>query len=111
VWRPAIGSASHYALVRECNANPHQQSSGNQHYEQWLQSSQLLRIDFYTPEQHIGAYDDKVPWVNVHDLGTHGHGNRTNKIKIGKRSDLHLAECAAARNLADVGRMQSLRCD
>jgi alpha-L-fucosidase len=52
--------------------------------EQWAHQEKLkLRTneDFYTPEQHIGAYDDQQPWESCMTFGTQWSWKPDDKIK------------------------------
>ncbi|HEY3932767.1 MAG TPA: alpha-L-fucosidase [Verrucomicrobiae bacterium] len=74
--------------------------------EQWLHQGQLLpNEDFYTPEQRIGAYDDKVPWETCMTLGTQWSWKPDDKIKSADEVIRILAECAGGDGnlLLDVG--------
>jgi alpha-L-fucosidase len=76
--------------------------------EQWLHQGQLLpNEDFYTPEQRIGAYDDKVPWETCMTLGTQWSWKPDDKIKSAGEVIRILAECAGGDGnlLLDVGPM------
>ena len=68
--RPAMWDPTNtYALVRKLQPqilinNRLEMST----HEQWVHQGQLLpNEDYYTPEQRIGAYDDKDPVGNLHD--------------------------------------------
>jgi alpha-L-fucosidase len=76
--------------------------------EQWRHQGQLLpNEDFYTPEQRIGAYDDKVPWETCMTLGTQWSWKPDDKIKSAGEVIRILAECAGGDGnlLLDVGPM------
>jgi alpha-L-fucosidase len=76
--------------------------------EQWLHQGQLLpNQDFYTPEQRVGAYDDKVPWETCMTLGTQWSWKPGDKIKSASEVIRILAECAGGDGnlLLDVGPM------
>ena len=76
--------------------------------EQWLHQGQLLpNEDFYTPEQRIGAYDDKVPWETCMTLGTQWAWKPDDKIKSASEVIHILAECVGGDGnlLLDVGPM------
>jgi alpha-L-fucosidase len=98
-----------YALVR--GLQPHilinnrlQMST----HEQWVHQGQLLpNEDYYTPEQHIGAYDDKTPWETCMTLGTQWSWKPNDKIKSADEVIHILAQCAGGDGnlLLDVGPM------
>ena len=76
--------------------------------EQWLQQGHLnSNEDFYTPEQRIGAYDDKVSWETCMTLGTQWSWKPDDKIKSAGEVIRILAECAGGDGnlLLDVGPM------
>jgi len=76
--------------------------------EQWLHQGQLLpNEDFYTPEQRIGAYDDKVPWETCMTIGTQWSWKPDDKIKSADEVIRILAECVGGDGnlLLDVGPM------
>jgi alpha-L-fucosidase len=76
--------------------------------EQWLHQGHLNSDeDFYTPEQRIGAYDDKVPWETCMTLGTQWSWKPDDKIKSASEVIRILAECVGGDGnlLLDVGPM------
>lgn len=77
-------------------------------FEEWSRQGGLKsNEDFYTPEQRIGAYDEKMPWETCMTIGTQWSWKPDDKIK--SASDvLHiLAQCAGGDGnlLLDVGPM------
>ena len=76
--------------------------------EQWVHQGQLnSNEDYYTPEQHIGAYDDRVPWETCMTLGTQWSWKPDDKIKSVVDVVRILAQCAGGDGnlLLDVGPM------
>jgi alpha-L-fucosidase len=76
--------------------------------EQWLHQGQLHpNEDYYTPEQTIGAYDDRTPWETCMTLGTQWSWKPDDKIKPASDVIHILAQCAGGDGnlLLDVGPM------
>jgi alpha-L-fucosidase len=76
--------------------------------EEWRHQGQLKpNEDFYTPEQTIGAYDDKTLWETCMTLGTQWAWKSGDKIKSASDVIHLLAECAGGDGnlLLDVGPM------
>jgi len=76
--------------------------------EQWIHQGELhSNEDYYTPEQHIGAYDDKTPWETCMTLGTQWSWKPDDKIKSAGEVISILAQCAGGDGnlLLDVGPM------
>jgi alpha-L-fucosidase len=76
--------------------------------EQWVHQGQLnSNEDYYTPEQHIGAYDDRTPWETCMTLGTQWSWKPGDKIKSAVDVVRILAQCAGGDGnlLLDVGPM------
>ena len=76
--------------------------------DQWLHQGHLNpNEDFYTPEQHIGAYDDQTPWETCMTLGTQWSWKPDDKIKPAGEVIRILAQCAGGDGnlLLDVGPM------
>jgi alpha-L-fucosidase len=63
--------------------------------------------DFYTPEQRIGAYDDKAPWETCMTLGTQWSWKPDDNIKSANEAVHILAQCVGGDGnlLLDVGPM------
>ena len=81
-------------------------------YEQWVHQGHLNSSeDFYTPEQRIGAYDDKTPWETCMTLGTQWSWKPNDKIKSAGEVIRILAQCAGGDGnlLLDVGPMSDGR--
>jgi alpha-L-fucosidase len=79
-----------------------------QTWEQWQHQGTLLpNENFYTPEQRIGAYDDKIPWETCMTLGTQWSWKPDDKIKSPAAVIHILAQCAGGDGnlLLDVGPM------
>ena len=77
-------------------------------HEQWVHQGQLLpNEDYYTPEQRIGAYDEKTPWETCMTLGTQWSWKPDDKIKSADEVIRILARCAGGDGnlLLDVGPM------
>lgn len=77
-------------------------------HDEWVHQGHLNpNEDFYTPEQRIGAYDDKVPWETCMTLGTQWSWKPTDKIKSAGMVIQILAQCAGGDGnlLLDVGPM------
>jgi alpha-L-fucosidase len=77
-------------------------------HDQWLHQGGLNpNEDFYTPEQRIGAYDDKTPWETCMTLGTQWSWKPDDKIKPAGEVIHILAQCAGGDGnlLLDVGPM------
>lgn len=77
-------------------------------HEQWVHQGRLgANEDFYTPEQTIGAYDDKTPWETCMTLGTQWSWKPDDKIKPAGEVIRILAQCAGGDGnlLLDVGPM------
>ncbi|MGH7991128.1 MAG: alpha-L-fucosidase, partial [Limisphaerales bacterium] len=106
--RPAMWDpANTYALVRKLQPqiliNNRLEISTT---EQWLHQGHLNpNEDFYTPEQRIGAYDDKTPWETCMTLGTQWSWKPNDKIKSASDVIHILAQCAGGDGnlLLDVG--------
>lgn len=77
-------------------------------FDEWSRQDHLLpNEDFRTPEQRIGAYDDKVPWETCMTIGTQWSWKPDDKIKsVGEVIHI-LADCAGGDGnlLLDVGPM------
>jgi alpha-L-fucosidase len=76
--------------------------------EQWAHQGRLNpNEDYYTPEQHIGAYDDRTPWETCMTLGTQWSWKPDDKIKSAGDVVRILAQCAGGDGnlLLDVGPM------
>jgi alpha-L-fucosidase len=76
--------------------------------EQWIHQGELhSNEDYYTPEQHIGAYDDKTPWETCMTIGTQWSWKPDDKIKSAGEVIRILAECVGGDGnlLLDVGPM------
>jgi alpha-L-fucosidase len=78
--------------------------------EEWEHQDQIpLREneDFYSPEQKIGAYDDKTPWESCVTLGTQWSWKPNDKIKSAAEVISILARTAGGDGnlLLDVGPM------
>ncbi len=108
--RPAVWDATNtYALVKQLQPqiiinNRLEMST----YEQWVHQGQLLpNEDYYTPEQRIGAYDEKTPWETCMTLGTQWSWKPDDKIKSAGEVIRILAQCAGGDGnlLLDVGPM------
>lgn len=108
--RPAMWDPTNtYALVRKLQPqilinNRLDMST----YEQWVHQGQLLpNEDYYTPEQRIGAYDEKTPWETCMTLGTQWSWKPDDKIKSADEVIRILARCAGGDGnlLLDVGPM------
>jgi alpha-L-fucosidase len=79
-----------------------------QTWEQWQHQGMLLpNEDFYTPEQRIGAYDDKTPWETCMTLGTQWSWKPDDQLKSPGEVIRILAQCAGGDGnlLLDVGPM------
>jgi alpha-L-fucosidase len=77
-------------------------------FDQWRHQGQLLtNEDFYTPEQRIGAYDDKTPWETCMTIGTQWAWKPDDQIKSAAEVIHILAECVGGDGnlLLDVGPM------
>jgi alpha-L-fucosidase len=108
--RPAMWDPTNtYALVRKLQPqilinNRLDMST----HDQWVHQGHLNpNEDFYTPEQHIGAYDDKTPWETCMTLGTQWSWKPGDKIKSAAEVIRILAQCAGGDGnlLLDVGPM------
>ena len=108
--RPAMWDPTNtYALVRKLQPqilinNRLDMST----HEQWVHQEHLNpNEDFYTPEQRIGAYDDKTPWETCMTLGTQWSWKPDDKIKSAGEVIRILAQCAGGDGnlLLDVGPM------
>jgi alpha-L-fucosidase len=108
--RPAIWDPTNtYALVKQLQPqiiidNRLEMST----HEQWVHQGQLLsNEDFYTPEQRIGAYDERTPWETCMTLGTQWSWKPEDKIKSADEVIRILAQCAGGDGnlLLDVGPM------
>ncbi|HTR42798.1 MAG TPA: alpha-L-fucosidase [Pseudomonadales bacterium] len=108
--RPAIWDPTNtYALVRRLRPqilidNRLEMST----HDEWVHQGHLKpNEDFYTPEQRIGAYDDKVPWETCMTLGTQWSWKPEDKIKSASTVIRILAQCAGGDGnlLLDVGPM------
>ena len=76
--------------------------------EQWVHQGRLNPDeDYYTPEQHIGAYDDRTPWETCMTLGTQWSWKPDDEIKSASDVVRILAQCAGGDGnlLLDVGPM------
>jgi alpha-L-fucosidase len=77
-------------------------------FDEWSHQDHLLPgEDFLTPEQRIGAYNDKNPWETCMTLGTQWSWKPDDKIKSADEVIDILAECAGGDGnlLLDVGPM------
>lgn len=77
-------------------------------FEQWEHQGELLpNADFYTPEQRVGAYDDKTPWETCMTIGTQWAWKLDDTIKSASDVIHILAECVGRDGnlLLDVGPM------
>ena len=77
-------------------------------HDEWVHQGHLkANEDFYTPEQRIGAYDDKVPWETCMTLGTQWSWKPDDNIKSASMVIHILAQCAGGDGnlLLDVGPM------
>ncbi len=78
--------------------------------EQW-KHQELLKLreneDFYTPEQHVGAYDETQPWESCITLGTQWAWKPNDKIKSAAEVVRILAQTVGGDGnlLLDVGPM------
>jgi alpha-L-fucosidase len=108
--RPAMWDpAGTYALVRRLQPqilinNRLQMGS----FDEWGRQGKLrTNEDFYTPEQRIGAYDDKTPWETCMTLGTQWAWKPDDQIKTADEVIKILARCAGGDGnlLLDVGPM------
>ena len=105
MWHPETT----YRLVRELQPqiiidNRLQLDTG----EEWAHQEKLkLRPneDFYTPEQHVGAYDDRQPWESCITLGTQWSWKPNDKIKTAAEVVTILEETVGGDGnlLLDVG--------
>ena len=76
--------------------------------EQWAHQGRLnANEDYYTPEQSIGAYDDRTPWETCMTLGTQWSWKLDDEIKPAGQVIQILAQCAGGDGnlLLDVGPM------
>jgi alpha-L-fucosidase len=76
--------------------------------EQWARQGRLnTNEDYYTPEQSIGAYDDRTPWETCMTLGTQWSWKPDDEIKPAGQVIQILAQCAGGDGnlLLDVGPM------
>ncbi len=76
--------------------------------EQWAHQGRLNPDeDYYTPEQHIGAYDDRTPWETCMTLATQWSWKPDDKIKSASDVVRILGQCAGGDGnlLLDVGPM------
>jgi alpha-L-fucosidase len=76
--------------------------------EQWAHQGRLNpNEDYYTPEQSIGAYDDRTPWETCMTLGTQWSWKPDDEIKPAGQVIQILAQCAGGDGnlLLDVGPM------
>lgn len=108
--RPAIWDpATTYPLVRELQPQiliNNRLEMGNQ--EQWEHQGKLgVNEDFYTPEQRVGAYDDRTPWETCMTLGTQWSWKPNDQIKSAQEVIGILARCVGGDGnlLLDVGPM------
>jgi alpha-L-fucosidase len=105
VWDPT----NTYALVRRLQ--PRMLINNRlemQTQDHWLHQGTLRpNEDFYTPEQRIGAYDDKTPWETCMTLGTQWSWKPDDQIKSPGEVIRILAQCAGGDGnlLLDVGPM------
>jgi alpha-L-fucosidase len=77
-------------------------------HEQWIHQGDLhANEDYYTPEQRIGAYDDRTPWETCMTLGTQWSWKPDDRIKTVNEVIGILAQCAGGNGnlLLDVGPM------
>ena len=77
-------------------------------YQEWLHQGNLHpNEDYYTPEQRIGAYDDKTHWETCMTLGTQWSWKPDDTIKSASEVIHILAQCAGGDGnlLLDVGPM------
>ncbi len=77
-------------------------------FEQWAHQGHLNpNEDFYTPEQSIGAYDNKTPWETCMTIGTQWSWKPNDKIKSAAEVVHILAQCVGGDGnlLFDVGPM------
>jgi alpha-L-fucosidase len=108
--RPAMWDpANTYALVRglqpQILINNRLEMST---HDQWVHQGQLgPNEDYYTPEQRIGAYDDRAPWETCMTLGTQWSWKPDGKIKSASEVIHILAQCTGGDGnlLLDVGPM------
>ncbi len=108
--RPAMWDPKNtYALVRSLQPGiliNNRLEMGTQ--EQWLHQGALRpNEDFATPEQRIGAFDDRIPWETCMTLGTQWSWKPEDKIKTASEVIHILAQCAGGDGnlLLDVGPM------
>ncbi len=76
--------------------------------EEWAHQGGLnANEDYYTPEQSIGAYDDRTPWETCMTLGTQWSWKLDDEIKPAGKVIQILAQCAGGDGnlLLDVGPM------
>ena len=76
--------------------------------EQWIHQGKLApNEDYYTPEQRIGAYDDRTPWETCMTLGTQWSWKPNDQLKSSDEVERILAQCAGGDGnlLLDVGPM------
>jgi alpha-L-fucosidase len=76
--------------------------------EEWSHQGVLKpNEDFYTPEQRIGAYDDRTPWETCMTLGTQWSWKPNDQLKTPAQVLRILAQCAGGDGnlLLDVGPM------
>jgi alpha-L-fucosidase len=77
-------------------------------FDAWSHQDRLeSNEDYYTPEQRIGAYDDRTPWETCMTLGTQWAWKPDDKIKSASEVVHILAQCAGGDGnlLLDVGPM------
>ena len=105
MWDPANTYALAHRLQPQILINNRLEM---QTWEQWRQQGTLLpNEDFYTPEQRIGAYDDKTRWETCMTLGTQWSWKPEDQIKSPGEVIRILAQCAGGDGnlLLDVGPM------
>jgi alpha-L-fucosidase len=77
-------------------------------HDQWVHQGQLgPSEDYYTPEQRIGAYDNRTPWETCMTIGTQWSWRPDDRIKSASEVVHILAQCAGGDGnlLLDVGPM------
>jgi alpha-L-fucosidase len=77
-------------------------------FEEWAHQGTLRsNEDYYTPEQSIGAYDDRTPWETCMTIGTQWAWKPNDDIKPASAVIHILAQCAGGDGnlLLDVGPM------
>jgi alpha-L-fucosidase len=105
MWNPATT----YHMVRELQPGiliNNRLEMGS--FDEWGHQGRLrLNEDYYTPEQTIGAYDDRTPWETCMTIGTQWSWKPDDKIKSAREVVHILAQCAGGDGnlLLDVGPM------